>query len=324
MTENMKYNIKNLKLGLDKLTLTVTPPDMTPYGDVVKGLKEMAIHGQDMTFAVPGARAGYRFAARLKISSAPPDAWPLLQVSPYVKGPFFRLECNPNRLGFDGITQMKDIIDANTHQGWPLFMKCARASRIDVNIDAQGLPLDGVLVCTSYARRTEVWSQKGELEIVGVGVQTIYLGSKERSKEIFRIYRLGSSKIDPDCQVATRFESVDGTKRPLLSQLHDYAFPFGKLVVRSALAPTPPGWTHGFWNMFLDYASNHGLNVALHRLTYKERKQAKKSLAAVPVAGLDLKQAWSQWPSLIESLGIQTPGFDGPYMAGFASMDAAA
>jgi hypothetical protein len=95
MSENKEYQIKCLKVGLDKLTLTVTPHDMTPYADFAKQLKSVAKYDDDITFASPGAQAGYRFAGRLKISSASSTAWPLLQVAPYGKGPFFRLECNP-------------------------------------------------------------------------------------------------------------------------------------------------------------------------------------------------------------------------------------
>lgn len=325
MSENVEYQIKCLKVGLDKLTLTVTPHDMTPYGDFVKQLKCVAKYDDDITFASAGAQAGYRFAGRLKIPSMSSTAWPFIQVAPYGKGPYLRLECNPNRLGPGGIDEMKNIIESNMPHGWPLFMHGARASRIDVNIDVQGLPLDRILVRTKYPRCTEIWSQKGELDDVGIGaVTTIYLGQKGQSKDIFRIYRLCPSKIDSGCSDATRFESVDGTAHPLLSQLHAYGFPFGKLVVRSALAPKPPGWPEGMWKLWIRSAADHGLNVALQHLTDQERKHVDKSLESMPVTDLDLQQAWSQWPSLIQNLGIQKPGFHGAFLPGFSSAKLAA
>lgn len=310
--------IKNMTLGLDKLTLTVSPFDKQAHANYDKALKGLACQNDDIIFASPDAKAGYRVAVRLKISSLSTTAWPLLQAAPWGKGPYFRLEFNPNRLGEPGVSEMKNIIDTNTPDGWPLFMKCARASRIDANVDVQGLPLEHVLVRTTYPRCTEVWSQKGELESVGVGEpQTIYLGQKGKSKDIYRIYRLSDSKIEPGCSAATRFESVDASTHPLLSELSCYGCPFEKLIVESAFAEMPAGWHSGHWNMFIRFASDHGLNVALKHLTTEERKQAEKSFVLTPIAKLDFAHAWTQWKPLIDTLGLLKPGIHGSYLPGY-------
>ncbi|HEV2562265.1 MAG TPA: hypothetical protein VGT78_08990 [Rhizomicrobium sp.] len=325
MNENTDYKIKSIKLGLDRLTLTVSPFNMAPYPNFPKELKSLAKFDDDITFAAPTAQAGYRVAVRLKISSVSADIWPLLQADPYGKNSYFRLECNPNRLGPEGISEMKNIIDNSTPHGWPLFTHSARASRIDVNIDAHGLPLGPILVRTPYPRYTEVWSQKGELELVGIGEpQTIYLGQKSKSKNLYRIYRLGPGKVEVGCTDATRFESVDGSTRPLLAQLHNYASPFGKLIVQSVFAPKPSDWADAHWRMLIRIACDHGLNVALKHLPKDERKQAEKALAAVPIADFDLKQAWSQWPSLLATLDFMKPGCGGTFLPGYCQPKAAA
>ncbi len=317
MDQDIPYLVQSLNLGLDKLTLTVTPHNMAMYANFVKSLKHEAMCDDTVTFAGSSAQAGYRVAVRLRIPNVPVDAYPLFQVAPYGKTAYFRLEFNPNRLGQSGIESMKMIIDTSTPHGWPLFMYLARASRIDVNIDVQGVPLHRFLLGTKYPRYTEIWTQQGEL--AGIEVQTVYLGQKAKSDAFYRVYRLPDGKVEMGCVAATRFESVDGISRPKMSEIHKYTLPFTKLIVRDALAPKPAGWHNGHWEMFIRFAADHGLTVAMQHLTVSERKQAKMALNAVPLADINFTTCWSQWPALIDKLGLQKPGFAGSFLPGYSS-----
>jgi hypothetical protein len=306
-----EFEIKAVELGLDKLTLTVTPPNMSTYNDYVKHAKFWVITGDTACAAPPAARAGYHFALRIMIPGIPGDAFPLLQIAPYGKSAYFRLEFNPNRLGPVGIEHLKNIIDGNSPDGWALFMHHSRASRLDVNIDIQGIPISQFLVGTTYPRTTELWKPNGELK-------TIYLGQKQSSSKIYRVYGLADAKVSEGCTAATRFESVDEASRPKLMALHSYDCPFDKLIIRAVSTSRPAGWTEGHWRMFLKFGQDHGLTVAMQHLTAIERKQAKKALDAAAITALDFSECWSHWTPLISAFGLQTAGFLGSHMAGFA------
>jgi hypothetical protein len=309
------YHLQSLNVGLDRLTLTVNTPSSPTYKKYIAAAINMAKMEADFTFAGAPHGSGYRASVRLIIPGVEPNAHPTLQIAPYSKTAFFRLECNPNHLGVAGIEAMKSIIDTNTPQGWPLFMHSATVSRVDANIDAQGIPLHRLVLGTKYPRVTEIWSVKGELNEMDVA--TIYLGSKASSDSFYRCYRLPVSKIATGCEVATRFENVDEVSRPKLMDLHKYQNPFGKLFVGSTLAPKPKGWDPLLWEMTIRIATDHGLNAALHYLSSDKRKQAKQVLS-VPPYGIDLMSCWEQWPGLIAKLGLQTSGIGGPNLSHYS------
>lgn len=305
---DMQNSIKKAELGLDKLVLTVSPVNVAAYTGYDKNVISICKMGEEFVAALD-AVGRYKIAVRIKISHLPADAWPLLQMFPRFKGDaFFRLEFNPNRIGPQGMQELAFALDGNMPEGWALFLHKAHASRIDVNLDAHGLSLNQLLLRTVYPRKTEIWTQSGELE-------TVYLGEKETSAEFYRVYALGQAKIAPGCQTATRFEAVDKKTRPLLSVLHQYSNPFKKLVVRAVVAPRPVMWTKGHWQMFLRFAADHGLIAALSYLEPDEKKQANAALAAAPITGLDMADCWKQWLGLLDKLGVQKPGFHGSFLA---------
>jgi hypothetical protein len=304
----MQNGNMKIELGLDKLVLTVSPPNIAAYAGYDKNVISICKMGEEFVSALE-AVGRYKIAVRIKVSHLPADAWPLLQMFPRFKGDaLFRLEFNPNRLGPQGMQELAFAIDGNMPEGWALFLHKARISRLDVNLDAHGLPLNRVVLRTTYPRKTEIWAQNGELE-------TVYLGNKEASAEFYRVYALGQSKIAPGYQAATRFETVDKNTRPLLSALHLYDSPFKKLVVRSIMAPRPVMWTERRWQMFLRFAADHGLIAALSYLEPDVKKQVYAALDAAPIAGLDLTDCWKQWPILLDKLGVQKPGFHGSFLA---------
>jgi len=310
------YHLKSLNVGLDRLTLTVNPHLSPIYKKYVADAISSAKIGDEFTFIGAPHGSGYRVSVRLVIPGAEPDAYPIFQIAPYGKSAFFRLECNPNHLGPAGIEAMKNIIDGNTPHGWVLFMYLATVSRLDVNIDAQGIPLHRLVLGSKYPRVTELWNQKGEQD--EMNVHTVYLGNKAKSDSLYRVYRLQGSKIAPGSETATRFENVDEASRPKLKDLHKYQNPFGKLVVGSVLASKPEGWEPWLWEMTMRIAADHGLHAALHHLPLDKRKAAKKALS-VPPCGIDLMSCWDQWPALIEKFGVQSPGILGPSLAVYSS-----
>jgi len=320
----MNSNIIQLELGFDKIVLTVSPPkNSAEYGKgYVQYLKAECLDKINAKFASHSAQNGYRVALRMLHPAWKSEAAPLLQASPYDPNkPYFRLEFNPNLLGTAGIAALKDWIDEHTPHGWPLFLKSARVSRIDANIDAGGLPLERVFARARCARTCEVWSRKGDIESIEYGEpQTLYHGQKAKSKKLYRIYGLNDpTKVPKGCTTATRFEAVDRKSHPPLTDLHKIKSPFTDLIVHSALAAKPATWPEGNWRMFLRVAGDHGLPVARMMLTPAQRKQADAALAAAPIAGLDFKETWEAWPLLITWLGLQKPGSNGGFMPGYAS-----
>jgi hypothetical protein len=198
-----------------------------------------------------------------------------------------RIECNPSKLGVDGIRFLKELIDSIMPPDADPFFDAGIVTRIDIAIDYWSVELDDLVIRDRGMRKHGIYSGgRGE-------VQTLYYGTPKANRTI--VYR----KTLGDGAEWCRFEK-HRKKRDTLASLASLANPFSRLQVihKDSIRPILTG-IHA--DMFMDSIRVRGLTHALKMLDPRMARAIDRALKLSKNACLkSTDEIWEQWPDLYQ------------------------
>lgn len=293
-------------LGIDKVTIVaqVSESDLVHYENYRKTIHFAKEAGFDVTWDGRARANGYRNSARISIKGCPAKDRPLLQFDPYNKKQgFLRLEFNPNRLGSQGIWDLKTWMDFTSPHGWPAMREWGRVTRIDVNLDFP-IPIQQYIWDSRYSVTRERFLANGRQE-------SIYLGKKEWGKGYTKIYDWNACHdqfaLAPKTRVERKHIPDCGLKA--LPQMSN---PFQGMRAYRMFIPPFKGYTFGMWQLYLEHLSKVGLRNGLFSFDISERSAIRQYVKSHQATELDFKGVWESWPDVVDELGLSSPGPHGP------------
>ena len=212
------------------------------------------------------------------------------------KGPDCRLEFNPSKLGFDGVSDLDSVLSAIFPDGWYYVRNYGRVSRIDIAIDLTGIRMDDFLLLTQQGLVYQCFRTDGHLK-------TVYLGKPSSNQS--RIYSKSAQQKAKGLTVLQSVVRVERTLRNLNLKVHELKNlnnAFGKLTFIYPMPPPPPGESENRWSRFQDSIQVRGLKDALAMLPEKRRTRYRKHLNQNPMSWWDPEAIWKNWPSALEPL----------------------
>jgi hypothetical protein len=188
------------------------------------------------------------------------------------KPPHCRLEFNPHKMGFDGISGLDSVLEAIFTEGWDYVVKNGRVSRLDVAIDLPGVRMDQFLFLAHQGATYQKFATNGHLE-------TFYFGTSKGNQT--RIYSKKKEQLAKGKSFGKSVVRVERTLRNLnmtIADLHQLTNPFAKMVL-TVQTPEPPQWEKPkVWSMFEDSVHVRGLTAALALLPEQRRSKYRKYL----------------------------------------------
>lgn len=287
-----------VEIRLDKLSLTL-PVDADQEKSA---MLDVALHAKDAGWGQPVYPSnGYKLNLRMKLSSGP--GWVLFSWSPVNKmRAFFRIECNPSKVGPEGIKELLCVeIDLLVDGGLPAFLAKAKVSRMDVALDLVGVSIGQLVAFSDCAVRSAKYDRFGKLE-------TIYLGASKSAAQT-RIYdKLAEMTAKSHAAYSpvpvTRVERVVNNAG-LLKNLPQKKNPFSTLHLASH-GEKPDGIEPHMWRLFCCHSVQHTGAATLAMLPKPLRTKFKKALKASEPTWWDTHELWKQWPALVYDLGLSS------------------
>ena len=196
-----------------------------------------------------------------------------------------RIECNPAKLGVDGISFLKDLIDFIMPLNASPFFDTCIVTRIDIAIDYWSVELDDLVIRDRGMRKHGIYSgTRGEVE-------TLYFGTSKSNRTT--VYRKKLGDGSEWCRFEKRW-----TKRTKLADLASMADPFRRLQVihKDTIRPILIG-IHA--DTFFDSIRVCGLTHALTKLDRPTAKAIERALKSPNNAVLkSTEEIWLRWPDL--------------------------
>lgn len=286
---------------IDKLSLTLSGYDKAEKTEMMAIALTLKDHGWAQQIYM---RNGYALNLRLLPHLVHSSAIISLHHKT-ASGPFMRIEFNPSKLGTESIFELyHGELAMLLCGGLPELHEKARISRIDYAFDIVGVDLQDLLVTSSYSVRSMKYDRHGRM-------QTLYLGSP-KSKTQTRIYDKVAQATNsgevmlPSTTPITRVERVL-RNAGLLRNIHKLKNPLSTLVVGATNQNNLNIPSHQ-WRMFWSYAREHNAQAALAILPLSERKKFVDEIKHSNPTWWNAENIWSEWPSLVNSLGITNFG----------------
>lgn len=292
-------------LGIDKIAVVAQVPEteLVHYADYKAKINFATKSGFDVRWDGRASRNGYKNSLRLLVGGGDAKSYPLFQFDPFnPKQGYMRLEFNPNGLGPAGVENLKWWVDNTSPHGWSTFREWGNITRIDVNLDVSASISDFIWDSQYYVSR-ERYKANGRLE-------SIYLGNKEWGKNYTRIYDWNACHDPSALTSKTRIERKQSPKCGL-KELSSMKNAFDGARLYHATIPTPEGFTYGAWRLYLNHVAQVGLRNSLFDFELDKREDIKKHIQSYKVSNLNFEEIWKTWPSVVEKLGLATPGPNG-------------
>jgi hypothetical protein len=286
---------------IDKLSLTLSGYDQAEKTETMARALDFKDQGWASQVYL---RNGYSLSLRLLPHHLPSSV--VISLLPKMPSrPFMRIEFNPSKMGKDSIFDLyHGELALLLCGGLPELHEKARISRIDYALDIVGVDLQELLLASSYSVRSMKYDRHGRME-------TLYLGNPKSATQT-RIYdKVAQSKNSGEAMSTsttpiTRVERVL-RNAGLLRNIHKLKNPFSTLVVGATNQVNSNIPSHQ-WRMFWSYVREHTAQAALAILPPSERKKFLYEIKHSNPTWWNAEIIWSEWPGLVNSLGITNFG----------------
>lgn len=227
----------------------------------------------------------------------------LIQIYPLQdNNSMIRIELNPQKMGFDGLQILKDILVKLFGPAMEAELRKATISMMDVTVDLTGCHINDLLAHREKSKKSCLfWGDHGEVE-------TIYIGTPKSPRQV-KIYNkraevLQKSKVDIGVET-TRVECSLMLGKRSAQNLLTLENPFSDLHICSVDDSVLDDCSD-MTRLFLDSCRYRGWTAALARVKDpKRRENLRNRLSARYKANWwNADTVWSGFASAISKLGL--------------------
>lgn len=222
--------------------------------------------------------------------------------------PDLRLEFNPAKVGAEGMSSLREVLDKLLpFGGWDFLMAVGHVSRLDVAADLHGVRMHQIHVLPQQVLTTKTYENKGKLK-------TIYVGKPTGSQltvysKSFQMAQRGKPLPDPVVRVEKRLRNVGKD----LSELAE----LGNPLLGFSIVSTPPGPPPGeqtpknsyIWRLFLDSVALRTLGPALKLLPEARMTAYRKHFKGYEQPRWDAEEVWASWPETLVKMRLTSTEF---------------
>lgn len=295
-----KPNVSNV--FCDKLSVTLKI-DPEYHSEVLSKITDLI----DNWYASVVHTPQYKFSIRLVIGNN--DESTLIQCSPHLDSiSFFRVECNPSRLGSEGLSELKLRLDDILPDGYDGLMQYGICTRFDATIDIHDVQIDKLCFRYPSMQLSKAFYRKGGINNYTHDIESYYLGG-DSGKRQFCVYDKAQQikahnakyplvkKAIPNHPI-TRIEVKNRERLPMMS-LTAIPNQFEKLGVYSFHKLPNSDWK---FNLFVKAVRSEGMQNALLGLPEDVRKKYLKWSELAKPTYWKPDEHWKYWPCVVEEI----------------------
>lgn len=298
--------LKNqLRPFIDKISLILEPASDEDAYDFHSSIWASFDDKTVFQSAGPGALKGWRRAQLISLKAT--THRPLFQYTweegTPAKARRFRLDCNPRKLGAQGLLELHSVLGTIWHNGWDYVVKHARITRIDVAVDLPGIRIDEVLFIPKQGASEIQWGRDGHLQSFRHGQpqgnQTLVYSVKQK-----RLAKKQPWSGPSVVRIERRLRNPSPAKLPKLAALKN---PFTDMALTTMPGPPPDEGAPSkarMWSVFEDSVKARGVRAALALVPKNRRAKYRAHLKQHPKPWWNPKAIWEKWPDVLDELKI--------------------
>jgi hypothetical protein len=287
----------------DKFSATLKI-DNNYYYDILKSIHEHIDNG----YAKESSKPNYKQSIELFLGSES-EYSALIQAAPYKKGyAFFRIEFNPQRIGSEGLSELKLRLDNILPNGYESLIQHGICTRIDATIDIHHVAVNRLCFYLQNMQKSKAYFKKGKILGCANNIGSYYTGSDDSQKQFCAYDKVQEiknhnsnyphNKIQVPDHPITRIE-IKNRKRIPITSLPTIPNQFINLSVYSFHKTPKIDWK---FDLFIKAVRSEGAQNSLLALPEPIKKLYRERLETAKVLFFQPEEHWKKWPKVMNEI----------------------